>query len=454
VASDNTVQLDHILPWSRSGEDSFVNKTLCFAKANQDKKGRTPFEWFGKDELRWLKFVECVESSKAMKGRKKRNYLLKDGAVLEEKFRPRNLNDTRYAARLLLNILKSEYPQSEVCARPGPLTDRLRRGWGLQNLKKGPDGKRVNDDRHHALDALVVSATSNGQLQKLTRAFQEAERRGSHRDFSDLDPPWPGFFEETKEKLGKVFVSRAERRRARGEAHAATVRQIAERNGATVVFERKAVADITLNDLERIKDPERNHKVVASLRAWIDAGKPKDRLPLSPKGDPIRKVRLETNKKVDVLIRDGAAERGEMVRVDVFRKKNKKGAWEFFLVPVYPHDVFRGDGVVPPNKAIQAYKPEAQWPDMNSGHEFMWSLYPFSYVEVQKSDGTFIDGYFRGAHRLTGALNISPHHSRDIVAEGIGARTLKKFDKCVVDRLGRRFDVERELRTWRGEVCT
>ena len=46
AAADNSVQVDHILPWSRFGDDSFVNKTLCTAWANQRKKARTAFEWF------------------------------------------------------------------------------------------------------------------------------------------------------------------------------------------------------------------------------------------------------------------------------------------------------------------------------------------------------------------------------------------------------------------------
>lgn len=44
IASDSSVQVDHILPWSRFGDDSFKNKTLCLASANQRKKGRTPYE--------------------------------------------------------------------------------------------------------------------------------------------------------------------------------------------------------------------------------------------------------------------------------------------------------------------------------------------------------------------------------------------------------------------------
>lgn len=473
VASDNSVQVDHILPWSRSGDDSFVNKTLCFATANQEKKGRTPHEWFGRtDEPRWAAFVATIEGNKAMKGRKKRNYLLKDAKIIEEKFRPRNLNDTRYATRMLADMLARMYPADgklHVFARPGALTDRLRRGWGIQHLKKDADGKRVEDDRHHALDALIVAATSQSALQRLTRAFQEAEAIGSHRDFARLDPPWPHFVQEAKEKLAHVCVSRAERHRARGEAHAATIRQIGERDDQEVVYERKSVELLTLKDLDRIKDPARNARLVDSLKAWIEAGKPRENLPTWRIGgsnadgvqkeperlEPIRKVRLTTKKKADVLIRDGAADRGEMVRVDVFRKKSRRGTWEFFLVPIYPHQVAdAGNWPRPPNQAVQAYAPEDEWPEMTPDHEFLWSIHPFSFIEVEKSDGTTIDGYFRGMNRSTGAMNISPHHSREIVVEGIGARTLKSFSKWAIDRLGNRFEVPQEKRTWRGAVCT
>ncbi|MGH7487706.1 MAG: type II CRISPR RNA-guided endonuclease Cas9, partial [bacterium] len=370
----------------------------------------------------------------------------------------RNLGDTRYATRLLGDFLARIYPEEgarHVFARPGALTDRLRRGWGVQNLKKDPEGNRINDDRHHALDALVVAATTEGALIRLTKAFQEAEKIGAHRDFARLDPPWPSFVEETRKRLTTVFVSRAERRRARGEAHAATIRQVVEADGEQLVYERKSVDSLTERDLERVKDSERNVQLVSSLREWIVAGKPKDRRPLSPKGDPIGKVRLRTNKKADVLIRDGAAERGEMVRIDVFRKANKKGAWEYFLVPIYPHQVAdMQTWPVPPNRAAQAYKPEDEWPQMTADYEFMWSVHPFSFIEVEKADGTLIDGYFRGMNRSTGAIIVSPHQSREIVIEGIGARTLRGFHKSAVDRLGRRFPIPRETRTWHGVVCT
>ena len=461
VAADNRVQVDHILPWSRFGDDSFANKTLCFATANQEKRGRTPFEWLGADQERWNRFVAVVEGCKGMKGRKKRIYLLKDAVSSEEKFRTRNLNDTRYAARIVLEHLAHFYPEDgsrRVFARPGALTDRLRRGWGLQDLKKKlePDGeKRHEDDRHHALDALIVAATSESALQRLTRAFQEAETRGSHRDFSALAPPWPGFVDQAREAFKTILVSRAERGRARGEAHEATIRQVRKDEDGPVVYERKSVEALTEKDLARVKDPERNAALIESLRAWIAAGKPKASPPLSPKGDPIAKVRLRTDKKPAIEVRGGVAERGEMVRVDVFRARNRHGRWEFYLVPIYPHQV--ADKVrwpTPPDRAVQGNTPEEQWPVMDAGYEFLFSLHQRSFIEVEKRDRTVITGYFMGLDRHTGSIAISTPHSTKALARGIGARTLMRFEKFRVDRLGRTFAVRQETRTWHGVPCT
>ncbi|MGH7153054.1 MAG: type II CRISPR RNA-guided endonuclease Cas9, partial [Acetobacteraceae bacterium] len=212
IASDNSVQVDHILPWSRFGDDSFVNKTLCVAHANQAKQGRTPFEWFQaeKNAAEWEKFELRVDGCKEMRRYKKRgHYLRRNATEVEERFRARNLGDTRYATRVLLGLLARMYPSDEsrhVLARPGALTAKLRRAWGLEDIKKDASGKRVSDDRHHALDALVVAATNEAMLQRLTRAFQAAERRGQPREFGRVDEPWPGFAEAARAAVAGVFV--------------------------------------------------------------------------------------------------------------------------------------------------------------------------------------------------------------------------------------------------------
>ena len=493
IASNNSAEVDHILPWSKSGDDSFVNKTLCATGTNRDKRGRTPFRWFSEAGLNWDAFTARVESVKFMKGIKKRNFLLEDENVLEGRFRERNLNDTRYACRLLLDELKSFYPVNDrkagpdgvlrsalrVFARPGPLTDRLRRAWGLQHLKKSEAGERLFDDRHHPLDALIVAATSRGALQRFTLLIQREEEAGSDRDFRDFAVPWRGFVADATAWVRNgihtsphIFVARAERRRARGEAHGATIRAVEVVADQVIVYERKSIDQLVVNgkrdDLALIKDPGQNGELIAALRAWIDAGKPAKERPKRRYGgvnshgeikeperfEDIRKVTLRTKRKPDVLVRGGAADRGEMTRVDVFTKPNRRGSLEYFVVPVYPHQVFdRLHWPAPPDRAVQGGKPEAEWPRMDESFTFLWSLYPMSYVAVDLGDKQH-EGYFRSMDRSTGAMTLSHHSSKSLLTRSIGVRTAKGLRKFAVDRLGRRFEIERETRTWHGAACT
>jgi CRISPR-associated endonuclease Csn1 len=369
-----------------------------------------------------------------------------------------------------LDLLARLYPSDctrHVLARPGQLTAKLRRAWGLDDLKKDEQGNRRDDDRHHALDAIVVASTTESELQRLTRAAQEAERQGLPRgfDFDEVKPPAAGFRELVRDTVQNVFVSRAERRRARGEAHAATIKRVETIDGAPVVMERKAIEKLSLKDLDRIPTPEPYGKIVdpmklrdatvAELRRWIEAGKPKDAPPIGPTGHTIRKVRVMTNDKVAVAVRGGTADRGDMVRVDVFSKPNKKGVTQYYLVPIYPHQIADfTNNPIPPNRAVIAYEDEGSWTLVDSNFSFKFSLYSNSLIEVTKADGETIKGYFKGLHRGTGALAIAPHADPRSIRGGIGAKTLAGFNKLKVDRLGKVTNVDREVRTWHGEACT
>ena len=222
-------------------------------------------------------------------------------------------------------------------------------------------------------------------------------------------------------------------------------------DGEPRVFERKRVTDLKFTDLEKVKGADRNAALITSLRNWIEAGKPESAPPLSPKGDPIAKVTLLTNKKPDVIVREGAVDRGEMARVDVFRRINKKGISQYFLVPIYPHQI--ATMTFPPNQACQAFTDQAEWPEISSEDEFLWSLTPMNYLEIETAKGDHFAGYYRGFHRGTGALEISNDRNSNDKSAGIGARTLKTFNKYSIDRLGQRHLVKSELRTWRGMVC-
>ena len=142
-----------------------------------------------------------------------------------------------------------------------------------------------------------------------------------------------------------------------------------------------------------------------------------------------------------------------MARVDVFRKAGKKGKWEYYVVPIYPHQIATMD--TPPNRAVKGGgSNETEWYVLDGSAKYLWSLYSNSFVEIAKSDGDVIEGYFRSLDRNTGAITISPHMNAAEIRKGIGVKTLSSFNKFTVDRLGRKFKVRRELRTWRGKACT
>jgi CRISPR-associated endonuclease Csn1 len=339
--------------------------------------------------------------------------------------------------------------------------------WGVESLKK-VDGKRVEDARHHALDAVVVAAVGEGEVQRLTKSFQEWEQQGLGRPLRRVDEPWDGFREEVKAALATVFVARPERRRARGEGHAATIRQIVERDDVQRTSERVAVLSLgvtkgkfdetkALKQLGNIKDPNRNGRIVDAVKFWIAAGRPTEasKLPRSPQGDVITKLRLMSSTKPAVQVRGGTADRGEMVRVDVFTKPNKRGKAEFYLVPIYPHQVMnKREHPYPPTKAVAQAKPEEEWFEMTPEYTFRMSLYPRSLLEITKPDGEILEGYFVGLDRATGNIALSDHKDSRTLWRGLGPRKLLTMKKYSVDRFGRRAEVKQEVRTWHGVACT
>lgn len=178
-------------------------------------------------------------------------------------------------------------------------------------------------------------------------------------------------------------------------------------------------------------------------------------MPRMPNGYSVNKVRLVSRNKPAVRVRGGSADRGEMVRVDVFSKPNKKGNVEWFLVPIYPHQVMnKKEWPQPPMRAVVSAKDEAAWLEMGSEHCFRFSLFPRSYVKTEKSDGKTIDGYFAGLDRHTGAINLLSNRDPTKLIRGIGVKTLAKFAKYSVDRYGTCSEVKNEVCTWHGEACT
>ena len=60
------------MPYSRTYNDNYLNKTLVYTKYNQDKGNKTPYEWFGKTD-KWQEY-EAFINSLSISQNKKDNY--------------------------------------------------------------------------------------------------------------------------------------------------------------------------------------------------------------------------------------------------------------------------------------------------------------------------------------------------------------------------------------------
>jgi CRISPR-associated protein, csn1 family len=160
-------EIDHILPLSLSFDDSLSNKVLVLATANQEKGQRTPFQALDSMDDAWSyrEFKSYVKDSKLLSNKKK-EYLLTEEDIskieVKQKFIERNLVDTRYSSRVVLNALQDFYKEHQfdttISVVRGQFTSQLRRKWGLEKSRE--------TYHHHAVDALIIAASNQLRLWK------------------------------------------------------------------------------------------------------------------------------------------------------------------------------------------------------------------------------------------------------------------------------------------------
>ncbi len=175
----NYTQIDHILPLSRSMNDSFNNKVLVLTTENQNKGNKTPYEWIGSNETKWN---GIVQRANLLSNKEKSRFLLKQNYSEQEQegFIERNINDTRYMSRLLLEIFDkyllmapSKKYKKVVRSVNGSVTNYLRKCWGINKIRE--DG-----DIHHCIDAAVIATSTFGQIQKITKFNKFKEKFENH----------------------------------------------------------------------------------------------------------------------------------------------------------------------------------------------------------------------------------------------------------------------------------
>jgi CRISPR-associated endonuclease Csn1 len=230
-------EIEHIIPYSRSFDDSAANKVIAHRSCNREKGNKTPWEAWG-DTERWAIIAEQVSRL-----HKSKQWRFAPDAMerfdQEGGFISRQLTDTQYLSRMARTYLSSLYPDTAgVYVIPGRMTAMLRRLWGLNELL--PDHNYVEnphsgapknrlDHRHHAIDAAVVGVTTRSLLNAISKAAGRAEDQNLDKLFVDLPTPWETFRDDLRDSLARVVVSHKAdhgRKRAPAKGHDTTAARL------------------------------------------------------------------------------------------------------------------------------------------------------------------------------------------------------------------------------------
>jgi len=216
LLEDGLIEIDHIIPYERCWDDSFVNKTICFGHVNREKGNRTPREYFGGNENGYYQFLQRVED---FPDAKRKRFEMKSEELADIDWAGRQLSDTRYISLKAREYLLQLYDNAQaVTVVTGRSTELLRRNWGLNKILNpdGMDDKNRRDHRHHAIDAIVVALTDSGLFDYIsTLAGQNREEM--HSAFRNFRKPWLSFFADVEKSINSIVVSHAPIRRVRGE---------------------------------------------------------------------------------------------------------------------------------------------------------------------------------------------------------------------------------------------
>lgn len=441
------VEIDHILPYSRTCDDSLSNKALVLTQENQQKGNKTPREYLFKNEEQW---EELCAQWKNLLGSYRMKYekLTRTDLSrrLEDEFITRNLNDTRYLARFAKNYFheKLGIPVDTI---NGQMTAFLRARWGLEKI-------RSSDSFHHALDASVVAFATVSMVQAVAKYHKknelkyqkEAIRPYTNGEVVDLETgeilpdrfplPYENYRDDIHSKSKRIFPSVMPNRKHSGPIHDDTIRSIKHLDKG-VSYVKKSLESFKLKDIEHYKEWDINiYNVVAErLNSFGDDPKKAFKEPLYKKlkdgsnGPQIKKLLKEETQKTGVYINHGIADKGSQIRVDVF--KSVKG---YYFVPLYTSDIVAD---VIPNKAIVQGKKNDDWLEMDDKFDFQFSLYQGDSIEIHLKEEV-IEGFYWGIDAATGNLTLKNLSMSDIRKGCLRATLIKKFE---VDLLGSKFPI-------------
>jgi CRISPR-associated endonuclease Csn1 len=228
--------IEHLFPISQSGDNTRNNLVISHVSCNEEKGQRAPFNAFGHfgsgdkyDYNAILKNAKNNLHKKAWRFNQETFEKFMENKPMEKRFE----TDNSYISKVAYKYLACLFEKPKILCVKGSLTAQLRLAWGLSGLlipfakalvsKKELDSflqdvnknKKIRiDNRHHALDAIVIAYASKGYgdiLNKLSGQGYQINYKDKNWLSKILLPPnnadLETFESSVRNALGNVFIS-------------------------------------------------------------------------------------------------------------------------------------------------------------------------------------------------------------------------------------------------------
>ncbi|QSH42240.1 type II CRISPR RNA-guided endonuclease Cas9 [Lentisphaerota bacterium ZTH] len=409
LLGESQFDIEHIIPFSRSLDNSFGNKTLCWHHENRHvKKNMTPHEAYVGDQQKYGNIITAVKGFNGKYAKRKLElFELQDTAELED-FSNRHLNDTRYISKAAMKYLGMLYGgindiggRKRIQALSGGVTALVRRAFGMNHIL-GSGEKTRNDHRHHALDAVAIAMTSPAMVKQISDLAGKMEKESFHYQWKErFKEPisikgWEDFRSELQQAIDNITVSHYVPCRVRGALHEETIysRNIdgVDHKGKEGAFKhvRKSLAAMNMKEVESIVDLAIRKAVIAKLtelgtsnpaKAFADP----DNLPVlrDRKGKAVNTIKAVKFRRMQKTVTIGEGDRARNIlpgsnhHMEIVESLDKKGnlKWDGYVV-----------SLLEAGRRLKNSEPVVKR-DFGVGREFKFSLTCGDIIELEQEPG-------------------------------------------------------------------
>lgn len=295
------IEIEHILPFSRTLLDAESNLTVAHSSCNAFKAERSPYEAFGSNPkgYNWQEIVQRANLLHNISKKNKFSPTAMESFEKDSSFIARQLSDNQYIARAALHYLGClvDNPKKDIWATNGSMTKLLRDKWemdsilcrrftekevailGLKPEQIGNYKKNRFDHRHHAVDAVVIGLTDRRMVQKLAT-------KNSHKGNRIEIPELPILRSDLIEKIKNVVVSFKPDHGAEGKLSKETLLGKIKIHGKEMFVCRENLISLSEKNLDDIVD----ERIKTQVKEYVS----------KHKGEKIDSVLMEFSKETGI----------------------------------------------------------------------------------------------------------------------------------------------------------